>query len=183
MRTILYISRVEAAKTTITGQNLWLCQAGTILTYGKENWIVMKKNTHQVIAGAILCALIFLTGFNTYAQYPAASALLSNHIEHYSINSPDDYIRIEQKMNTIAAKLRDAHEQYPNLKYMPSFSNDLLTGFIITGVGDNAVANDLSVNLMLLAQLGDAVNKMDINFLPNIQNDKLSRVSKKKASR
>lgn len=149
----------------------------------KEIGFTMEKNTSKNYFGTLLCGLVLLTAFNAYAQFPAASALLSNNIDHYSINSSDDYMRIEQKINSVAGNIRDAHQKYPNLKYTPSFSNDQLTGFIITGVSDNAVADELSSNLMLLDQLGQAVSNMDISLLPNIKENKLSKVSKKEASR
>lgn len=143
----------------------------------------MKKNTSKNLFGALLSGLFFLTALNSYAQFPAASALLSNNIDHYSINSSDDYMRIEEKISSVAGNISDAHQKYPNLKYTPSFTNGQLTGFIITGVSDNVAADELSSNLMLLDQLGQAVNKMDISLLPNIKDNKLSKVSKKDASR
>lgn len=143
----------------------------------------MKKNTSKNLFSALLGGLVFLTALNSYAQFPAASALLSNNIDHYSINSSDDYMRIEEKINSVAGNIRDAHQKYPNLKYTPSFTNDQLTGFIITGVSDNVAADELSSNLMLLHELGQAVNKMDVSLLPSIKDNKLSKVSKKDASR
>jgi hypothetical protein len=143
----------------------------------------MKNSTPpNCLRVAFLAAIFLLTGLHAYAQYPAASALLSNNIEHYSINSSDDYLRIEHKINSVTKKVSDIHNKYPNVKYTPTFSNNILVGFIITGLNDNDTANDLSMNLMLLNQLGEAVGKMDVNFLPNVDDNKLSRVSRKVAN-
>lgn len=128
-------------------------------------------------------AFVFLTAFSAFAQYPAAAVVLSNNVDHYSINSPDDYLRIEQKINSVTEKVRGVHQKYPNLKYTPSFSNKQLVGFIITGLNDSHIANEFSSNLMLLNQLGEAVSKMDVNFLPDVADNKVSRVSKRVANK
>lgn len=158
-------------------------QAGIILTQRFGNRMTMKRNTLTLIIRTILLSGILAAGVNAYAQYPTASVLLSNNIEHFSINSQDDYLRVEQQINSVAAKLRDAHQKYPNLSYTPLFSDSELTGFIITGVSENHVADELSACLVQLDVLGKAVRAMDPGYLPNVDSNKLSHVSKKDASR
>ncbi len=145
--------------------------------------MTMTRNTLTLIIRTILLSGILAAGVNAYAQYPTASVLLSNNIEHFSINSQDDYVRVEQQINSVAAKLRDAHQKYPNLSYTPLFSDNELTGFIITGVSENHVADELSACLVQLDVLGKAVRAMDPSYLPNVDSNKLSHVSKKDASR
>jgi hypothetical protein len=144
----------------------------------------MNKNpSYSTIFCAVVFAMSLTTSIHAYAQYPAASALLSNAIEHYSINSKDDYLQVEQKINTLSATLQDAHQKYPALTYTPIYSGNELSGFIISGVHDNSVADELSSALMQLDVLGKAVTKMDMSYLPSIRENKLSRVSRKEASR
>jgi len=55
-------------------------------------------------------------------------------------------------------------------------------GFTVTGVSQSSEADKISSNLMELEMLGNAINSMELAYLPLDSDEKLSsRVSKKKA--
>ena len=143
----------------------------------------MKILHKNLLSGLVFAALVGAS-FNALAQYPAASAVLVNHdITKYSINSTEDYVRIEGQINALGESLRDAHKKYPNMNYMPVYNEDQIVAFMINGVNNNAAADAISNNLMQLEILSDAVRSMDISLLPTAKDAKSSRVSKKVASR
>lgn len=144
---------------------------------------MMKNKTHNYLIAFAFTATI-ISGFNAHAQYPAVSALLSNNtIENYSIGSTADYLYVEESINTLAAKIRDSFQKYPNLKYSPVYDNGEIIAFMINGVSKSSAADELSSYLMQLEVLGNAVRTMDEAYMPYAANKKLSRVSRKEASR
>lgn len=125
-----------------------------------------------------------MTTCDVMAQYPAASAALVNpDLTKYSINSSEDYVRVEGQITSLGQSLRDAHKKYPNLNYMPVYNEDQIVAFIINGVNDTEVADQISNNLMQLEILAESVQSMDDSLLPSEKDIKLSRVSKKIAGR
>ena len=143
----------------------------------------MKTLNKNILAALILAAFIG-TSFNAMAQYPAASAVLVNHdLTKYSINSTEDYLRIERQITALGETLGDALKKYPNLNYMPVYNEDQIVAFMINGVNNSAAADAISNNLMQLEILSDAVRSMDVSLLPSAKDAKLGRVSKKVASR
>ena len=118
------------------------------------------------------------------AQFPAASVLLVNHdLTKYSINSTEDYIRIEDQITTLGESLRVAYKKHPNLSYMPVYNGEQIVAFMINGVKESEDADQISNNLMQLEILADAVKSMDESYLPTIKDTKLSKVSRKVASK
>ena len=119
------------------------------------------------------------------AQYPAASVVLINHdISKYSINSTDDYLRIEDQISVIGKRIGQAYKTHPNLSYTPVYNNDdQIVAFMINGVKDSKAADQISSDLMQLEILAGAVQSMDETLLPATKDSKLSRVSKKVASK
>jgi len=143
----------------------------------------MKILHKNLLSGLVFAALVGAS-FNALAQYPAASAVLVNHdITKYSINSTEDYVRIEGQINALGESLRDAHKKYPNMNYMPVYNEDQIIAFMINGVNDNTAADAISNSLMQLEILADAIKSMDESFLPSTKDSKLSKVSKKLATR
>jgi hypothetical protein len=143
----------------------------------------MKTLDRNFFAALILAAFIG-TSFNAVAQYPAASAVLvNNDITKYSINSTEDYLRVERQITALGESLGEAFKKYPNLNYMPVYNEDQIIAFMINGVNNSAAADAISNNLMQLEILSDAVMSMDESLLPSTKDIKLSRVSKKVASR
>ena len=144
----------------------------------------MKSKTHKNLLLAVAFSVAIISGFTAHAQYPAVSALLSNNaMGHYSINSTEDYLYVEQSINTLAAKIRDAYQKYPNVNYSPVYDNGEIIAFMINGVSKSSAADELSSNLMQLEVLGNAVRTMDVSYVPYASSKKLSRVSRKEASR
>ena len=143
----------------------------------------MKNNTHKNLLVAIAFGAAILSGLTVQAQYPTASLLLSNSMELHSINSTEDFLYIEQSIITLGAKLRDAHQKYPHLKYAPAYHEGEIIAFMITGVPETSVADQLSSDLVQLEVLGNTVRTMNEAYLPHIKNNRLYRVSKKDASR
>jgi hypothetical protein len=142
------------------------------------------KNLHKNFLSALIVAASALGSFQAFAQYPAASVLLVNHdLTKYSINSTEDYIRIEDQITALGESIRDAYKEHPNLTYMPVYNGEQIVAFMINGVNDSEDADRLSNNLMQLEILADAVRSMDVSHLPTAKDSKLSRVSKKVASR
>ncbi len=142
------------------------------------------KNIHTSILSAILVGASMLITSQSNAQlFPTASVLLSNHdITNYAISSADDYTQVESSIATLSAKLHDAYVNHPNLQYTPSYNNDEVIGFIVTGVNNSEEANDISLTLMELELLGGVANSADDKYLPSID-EATSRVSKREASR
>ena len=131
-----------------------------------------------------MLAVLAVASLDVLAQYPAASAVLVNHdITKYSVNSTEDYIRIETEISALGKSLRDAHAKYPNLSYMPVYNEHEIIAFMINGVNDNSAANQISNSLMQLEILAEAIKSMDESFLPSAKDTKLSKVSKKVAAR
>jgi hypothetical protein len=117
-----------------------------------------------------------LASFNLFAQDTPSKT------QQYTITSQAEYIQVAESIEGLASKLYEAHVKYPSLVYTHIYSNGgSLIGFNVTGVPQSAEADEISVCLMQLELLGDAVNKMDLNYLPSSNTKLTSRVSKKKA--
>jgi hypothetical protein len=101
----------------------------------------------------------------------------------YSINSTEDYIRVEGEITALGESLGAAHKKYPNLNYMPVYNDDQIIAFMINGVNDSTAADHISNTLMQLEVLAEAIKSMDASYLPSTKDSKLNRVSKKVASR
>jgi hypothetical protein len=143
----------------------------------------MKSLDKNFLAALILAAFIG-TSFNAMAQYPAASAVLVNHdLTKYTINSTEDYLRIESQITALGEALGNAFKKHPNLNYMAVYNENHIVAFMINGVNDSAAADEISNCLMQLEVLSDAVMSMDESFLPSTKDIKRSRVSKKVASK
>ncbi|HMG88694.1 MAG TPA: hypothetical protein VK589_01505 [Chryseolinea sp.] len=142
------------------------------------------KNLHKNLLSALVVAAGVIGSFNAMAQYPAASVLLVNHdLTKYSINSTEEYIRIEDQIAALGENIGAAYKKHPNLSYLPVYNDDQIVAFMINGVNDSEAANQISNNLMQLEILSHAVHSMDESFLPTVMDSKLSRVSKKAASK
>jgi len=143
----------------------------------------MKNLLKNLLSALVITAFAF-GSFDAMAQYPAAAVLLVNHdLTKYSINSTEDFIRIEEQIASLGESIRAAHKKHPNLSYMPVSNNDQIVAFMINGVNDSDAADQISNNLMQLEILSDAVKSMDESYLPTIKDAKLSRVSKRVASK
>lgn len=142
------------------------------------------KIIHKNLLASLVLIAAALSSFSAKAQYPAASVLLVNHdLTQYAINSTEDYVRIETQINALGVNLRDAYKKYPNLSYMPVYNEDQIVAFMINGVSDSDVADQISNNLMQLEILAGVIKTMDLSYLPTTKDTKLSRVSKKDASK
>jgi hypothetical protein len=135
-------------------------------------------------SSALVVAALIGGSLDAMAQFPAASVLLVNHdLTKYSINSTEDYIRIEDQITTLGESLRDAYNKHPNVSYMPVYNGEQIVAFMINGVKGSEDADQISHNLMQLEILADAVKSMDESHLPTIKDTNLSRVSRKVASK
>ena len=140
----------------------------------------MKASLRQRLLIAVGISAGLLASMNLFAQ----EAKISNTSEQqYTINSEADYLTVVKSISDLSSSLYSAHQKYPSLTYAHVFdSNGILMGFTVTGVPQSSVADQISACLMELEALGKAVNTMNLDYLPESKNDKLtSRVSKKKA--
>jgi hypothetical protein len=100
----------------------------------------------------------------------------------YTIKSQSDYVVAVNSIQTLAGTLYDAHVKYPALAYTHIYNQDgSLMGFNVTGVSKSSEADKISSNLMELELLGNAINNMDLAYLPSDDGKLTSRVSKKEA--
>ena len=143
----------------------------------------MKNNINKTLTIAFTFGLAIASCLTVNAQINSASAVLSNNVESYSINSTEDYMNVEQNINSLSLKIKEAYAKYPNLNYTPSYNNGEIAGFIITGVPSSAVADELSFYLMQIEVLSTVAMNVDEAYLPVVKNSKLSRVSRKDASK
>lgn len=143
----------------------------------------MKNNTRKNIIIAFSFGLAIASCLTVNAQINSASAVLSNNIESYSINSTEDYLNVEQNINALSLKIKQAYAKYPNMNYTASYNNGEIAGFIITGVPNSTVADELSFYLMQIEVLSTVAMNVDEAYLPVVKNGKLSRVSRKDASK
>ncbi|WP_276373081.1 hypothetical protein [Chryseolinea sp. H1M3-3] len=136
----------------------------------------MKPSIRQKLLIALGISAGLLASFNLFAQAPATAHL-------YTINSQAEYTTAVESIQDLATKLHEAHVKYPTLGYTHIYNNDgSLMGFNITGVPQSAEADKISLCLVQLELLGNAISKMDHAYLPESENSKLSsRVSKKRA--
>jgi hypothetical protein len=142
------------------------------------------KNLHKNLLTTLVFGAALAISYNVQAQFPAAAVMLvNNDMIKYSINSTEDYILVEEQITALGEKIRDAHKANPNLNYTPVFNNEEIIAFVVTGVKENSAADEISNNLMQLEVLADVVKSMDDSFLPTIKDSKLSRVSKREASK
>ena len=117
-----------------------------------------------------------LASFNLFAQDTPSKT------HQYTITSQAEYAQVAESIEGLASKLFEAHVKYPSLAYTHIYNNSgSLIGFNVTGVPQSAEADKISVCLMQLELLGDAVNQMDLTYLPSSNTKLTSRVNKKKA--
>lgn len=137
----------------------------------------MKPSLRHKLLIAVGISAGLLASFNLFAQNTQVQP-------QYAINSQTEYLQAVESIQELAATLYTAHVSYPQLAYSQVYNADgSLMGFSVTGVPQSAQADKISICLMQLETLGNAVNNMDASFLPANDNEKLtSRVSKKKAS-
>jgi hypothetical protein len=134
----------------------------------------MKTSFRQRVLIAVGISVGLLASFNLFGQTSATT---------YKIKSQSDYLVAVNSIHTLAGKLYEAHVKYPSLSYNHVYNQDgSLMGFAVTGVSQSVEADQISSSLMELEMLGNAINNMDLAYLPLDSNEKLSsRISKKKA--
>jgi hypothetical protein len=137
----------------------------------------MKTSFRQRVLIAVGISAGLLASFNLFGQNQ------NQNTSRYTINSQSDYVAAVESIQQLASTLYEAHVKYPSLSYTPIYNNDgSLMGFTVTGVSQSADADQISLSLMELELLGNAINRMDVAYLPEMKNEKLnSRVSKKRA--
>jgi hypothetical protein len=140
----------------------------------------MKTSFRQRVLIAVGISAGLLASFNLFGQNTATMHPVAYK---YTINSESDYLVAVNSIQTLAGQLYDAHVKYPALAYTHVYNQDgSIMGFAVTGVPQSFEADKISLNLMELEMLGNAVNTMDVAYLPVSKDDKLSsRISKKKA--
>jgi hypothetical protein len=134
----------------------------------------MKTSLRQRVLIAVGISAGLLASLNLFAQ---------NSQSQYTIASQTEYVEAVESIQDLAVKLYNAHVKYPTLAYSHIYNQDgSLMGFTVTGVPQSSEADKISADLMQLELLGNAVNNMDVAYLPESKNEKLnSRVSKKQA--
>ena len=134
----------------------------------------MKSSFRQRVLIAVGISVGLLATLNLFGQ--------STTNNPYSIKSQSDYLVAVNSIQSLAGTLYDAHVKYPALSYTHVYSQDgSLMGFAVTGVSKSSEADKISSNLMELEMLGNAINTMDLAFLPSDDGKLTSRVSKKQA--
>lgn len=135
----------------------------------------MKPSLRQKFLIAVGISAGLLASFNLFAQKAPVQ---------YTINSQAEYLMAVESIQELAATLYSAHSNYPQLQYSHIYNADgSLMGFNVTGVPQSAQADKISVCLMQLEALGNAVHNMDAAYLPSTNQKLSSRVSKKEATR
>jgi hypothetical protein len=136
----------------------------------------MKPSIRQKLLIAVGISAGLLASFNLFAQSTPSRT------QQVTITSKTEYTQVVESIQELAARLYEAHVKYPSLAYAHIYNSDgSLMGFNVTGVPQSAEADKISVCLMQLELLGNAVNKMDQAYLPSSNTKLTSRVSKKKA--
>jgi hypothetical protein len=132
----------------------------------------MKTSFRQRVLIAVGISVGLLATLNLFGQ----------STNSYAIKSQSDYLVAVNSIQTIAGTLYEAHVKYPALAYTHVYNQDgSLMGFTVTGVSQASVADKISTSLMELEMLGNAINNMDLAYLPNADEKLTSRVSKKQA--
>ena len=136
----------------------------------------MKPSIRQKLLIAVGISAGLLASFNLFAQNTPAKT------HQVTITSQTEYTQVVESIQELASKLYEAHVKYPSLAYVHIYNSDgSLMGFNVTGVPQSAEADKISICLMQLELMGNAVNKMDQAYLPSANTKLTSRVSKKKA--
>lgn len=140
----------------------------------------MKTSFRQRVLIAVGISAGLLASFSLFAQN---SSMNRSAVAQYTITSQSDYVAAAESIQILAVKLYDAHVKYPALAYTHVYNHDgSLMGFTVTGVPQSGEADKISASLMELEMLGNAINSMDVAYLPETKNEKLSsRISRKKA--
>lgn len=138
---------------------------------------VYRKN----VLAAIAITVLILTGSNAFSQViPASSVVFTSHsIDEYLITSTEDYVQLENSIKSVADKLHDAYQKYPNLSYEASYNGDQIIGFVVNGVKNREDGNEIAYYLMQLELMGKVVETIDEKYLPF--DSATSRVSKRDA--
>jgi hypothetical protein len=135
----------------------------------------MKPSIRQKLLIAVGISAGLLASFNLFAQNTPTT--------QYTITSQAEYSQVVESIQELATTLYEAHIKYPALSYSHIYNNDgSLLGFSVTGVAQSAEADRISLCLMQLELLGNAVSKMDQAYLPASDGKLTSRVAKKKAT-
>jgi hypothetical protein len=136
----------------------------------------VKASIRQKLLIAVGISASLLASFNLFAQNTPSTT------QQYTITSQTEYAQVVESVEELASKLYEAHVKYPALSYTHIYNGDgSLMGFSVTGVPQSAEADKISVCLMQLELLGNAVNEMDQAYIPSSDTKLTSRVSKKKA--
>lgn len=133
----------------------------------------MKTSFRQRVLIAVGISVGLLATLNLFGQ---------STTNPYTIKSQSDYLVAVNSIQTLAGTLYDAHVKYPALAYTHVYNQDgSLMGFNVSGVAKSSEADKISSNLMELELLGNAINNMDLAYLPSDDEKLTSRVSRKQA--
>src|SRR5688500_17657315 len=136
----------------------------------------VKPSIRQKLLIAVGISASLLASFNMFAQNTPSKT------QQYTITSQAEYAQVVGSVEELASKLYEAHVKYPSLAYAHIYNSDgSLMGFNVTGVPQSAEADKISVCLVQLELLGNAVNNVDHAYLPSSNTKLTSRVSKKRA--
>lgn len=134
----------------------------------------VKPSIRQKLLIAVGISAGLLASFDMFAQNAPAKT--------HTITSQTEYAQVVESVEELASKLYEAHMKYPSLTYTHIYNSDgTLMGFNVTGVPQSAEADRISVCLVQLELLGNAVNNVDQAYLPSSNTKLTSRVSKKRA--
>lgn len=138
---------------------------------------VCRRN---VVAAIALTVLILSCNYAFSQVIPASSVVFTSHsIDEYLITSTEDYLQLESSIKSVADKLHDAYQKYPNLSYEASYNGDQIIGFVVNGVKNSEDGNEIAYYLMQLELMGKVVETIDEKYLPS--DSASSRVSKRDA--
>jgi hypothetical protein len=143
----------------------------------------MKKNNNTILRVAIVLGGFLISGFMANAQYPVLTMIIPSTVQYYRTSSADDYLRIEQKINSLAHTLQMGYAKYPMFKFTPAYANGEISSYLVTGVSDIGDVDKLAICLMQLNVLGNAAQAMNSDLMPSIPENEVKRISKKQASR
>ncbi len=133
----------------------------------------MKTSFRQRVLIAVGISVGLLATLNLFGQSTS---------NPYTVKSQSDYLVAVNSIQSLAGTLYDAHVKYPALAYTHVYNQDgSLMGFAVTGVSKSSEADKISSSLMELEMLGNAINSMDLAYLPSDDGKLTSRVSKKRA--
>lgn len=120
--------------------------------------------------GIIVMSFMIIT--NGHAQ----SSLDPNAMpSRTTIQSKEDYKVVENLIDDLADKIYMINQQYPDFTYQHHYNEDLNKMTVsISGIEDQALLNKISLYLIKLEKLGEAVREMDAKHLPDAREMKES---------